>query len=94
MRPLPDEHHGPKACNDANPCPTLRTGVRDLSLAIPLDAQAWAKGQTGLLSRLQSHPLSPLHRDAMEVRARADRRQRDTGHALYDRLQSLGHMGR
>ena len=58
-------------------------------LAAPLDAQARAKVQTGLLSRLQSHPLGALHRDAMEVLARADRRQRDTGHSLYDRLQSL-----
>ena len=28
MRPLHDEHHGTTACNDADPCPTLRTGVR------------------------------------------------------------------
>src|SRR6266704_2491549 len=26
-RPLRDEHNGSKACNDADPCPTLRTGV-------------------------------------------------------------------
>ena len=25
MRPLHDEHHGTKACNDADSCPTLRT---------------------------------------------------------------------
>ena len=25
MRPLPDEYNGSKACNDADPCPTLRT---------------------------------------------------------------------
>ena len=25
MRPLHDEHHGTKACNDTDPCPTLRT---------------------------------------------------------------------
>src|SRR5207249_1548446 len=86
LRPLHDEHHGTKACNDANPCPTLQTGVRDIYLAAPLDAQARAQVQTGLLSRFQSHPLGPLHRDAMEVLARADRRQRDTGHSLYDRL--------
>jgi hypothetical protein len=94
MRPWHEEHHGPKACHDANPCPMLRTGVRDIDRAAPLEAQARAKGHTGLLARLQPHPLGPLPRDAMEVLARADRRQRDTSHALYDRLQSLCHMGR
>jgi hypothetical protein len=27
MRPLHDEHHGTKVCNNADSCPTLRTGV-------------------------------------------------------------------
>ena len=49
MRPLPDEHCCPKACNDADPGPTLRTGVRGIYLTAPLDAQARPKVQTGLL---------------------------------------------
>src|SRR4030095_4934044 len=52
MRPLPDEHHGTTACNDTNSCPTLRTGFHRIYLAAPLDAQARAKVQTGLLPRL------------------------------------------
>ena len=47
MRPLHDEHHGTKVCDDADPCPTLRTGVRDIYLAAPLDAQARAKSALG-----------------------------------------------
>src|SRR2546428_11235393 len=49
MRSLPDEHHNPKACNDADSCPTLRTGVRGIYLAAPLDAEAGTEVQTGLL---------------------------------------------
>src|SRR6266567_9046047 len=94
MRPLHDEHHGTKACNDTDSCPTLRTRVRGIYLAAPLDAQARSKVQTGLLSRLQPHLMGALHRDAMEVLARAERRQRDTGHSLHDRVQSLCQMGR
>ena len=52
-------------------------------------AQVNRVGTRENLQPAQSHPLGPLHRDAMEVLARADRRQRDTGHSLYDRLQSL-----
>ena len=89
MRPLHDEHHGTKACNDADSCPTLRTGVRGLSLAAPLDAQARPKVQPGLLSRLSPHLVGALHRDAMEVFARADRRPGQAGHPRHDRLQSL-----
>src|SRR5215475_14218350 len=70
MRPLHDEHHSTTACNDADSRPTLRTGVRGIYLATPLDAEARAKVQTGLLSCLQPHPLGALHRDAMEVFAR------------------------
>src|SRR5215813_11570061 len=50
MRPLYHEHHGTNACNDADPCATLRAGVRGISLTAPLDAQARAKVQTGLRS--------------------------------------------
>src|SRR6266436_7242958 len=92
MRPLHDEHHGTTACNDTDSCPTLRTGVRGIYLTAPLDAQAGTEVQIGLLPRLQPHLMGALHRDAMEVLARADRRQRDTGHSLYDRLQSLCHI--
>ena len=49
MRLLHDEHYGTKACNDADSCSTLRTGVRSIYLAAPLDAQTWAEVQTGLL---------------------------------------------
>src|SRR4030095_10394146 len=94
MRPLSDEHNNPKACNDADPRATFRTGVHRIYLAAPFHAQARAKVQVGLLSRLQSHLMGPLHRDAMEVLARAARRSRDTSHSLYDRVQSLCEMGR
>ena len=36
MRPLRDEHNGSKACNDADPRPTLRNGVPHISLTTPL----------------------------------------------------------
>src|SRR2546427_9467157 len=94
MRPLHHEHHSTKVCNDADSRPTLRTGVRGIYLAAPLDAQARSKVQTGLLPGLQPHLMGALHRDAMEVLARAERRQRDTGHSLYDCVQSLCQMGR
>src|SRR5262245_28417602 len=55
MRPLHDEHHSPKASNDADSDPTLRTRVRGIYLTAPLDAQAWAQVQTGLSSRLSPH---------------------------------------
>ncbi len=63
MRPLPDEHTGTKACNDADSRPTLRHGVHHISLPAPLDAQAWAEVQTGLSSCLQSHLVGALHGD-------------------------------
>src|SRR5215510_11505876 len=94
MRPLYYEHHGTKACNDADPCATLRAGVRGIYLTAPLDAQAWSEVQTGLLPRLQPHLVGALHRDAMEVFARAARRPGPAGHSLYDCLQSLCPMGR
>ena len=47
MRPLYHEHHGIKACNDANSRPTLRTRVHRIYLATPLDAQAGPEVQTG-----------------------------------------------
>src|SRR5215471_12975365 len=49
IRPLHEEHSCTTACNDADSGPTLRTGVRGISLAAPLHAQAWPKVQTGLL---------------------------------------------
>ena len=55
VRPLPEEYNSPKACNDADACPTLRTGVRGMYLTAPLDAQARSKVHTGLLSRLSPH---------------------------------------
>jgi hypothetical protein len=73
MRPLQDEHHGTTACNDADSCPTLRTGVRGIYLPAPLDAQAGAEVHTGLSWRLQSHLMSPLHGDAVEGPTRAER---------------------
>src|SRR6266446_6255457 len=94
MRSLPDEYNSSKACNDADPCATVRQRVHRISLAAPLDAQARSKVQTGLSPRLSPHLMGALHRDAMEVPARAARRQRDTGHSLYDRVQSLCQMGR
>src|SRR5262249_38594275 len=93
MRSFRDEHNGSTACNDADPCPTLRTGVRGISLPAPLDAQAGTEVQTGLLSRLSPHPVGALYGDAMEVPARAERAQRETGHSRYDRVQSLCQMG-
>jgi hypothetical protein len=49
MRQLHDEHHGTKACNDTDSCPTLRTRVRGIYLTAPLDAQAGTEVQIGLL---------------------------------------------
>ena len=89
MRPLRDEHNGSTACTDADPRPTLRNRVHRIYLAAPLDAQARSKVQTGLLSRLSPHLVGALHGDAMEVRARAERRPGQVSHPLYDRLQSL-----
>src|SRR2546425_6897346 len=64
VRPLPDEYNSPKACNDADACPTLRTGVRGMYLTAPLDAQARSKVQTGLLGILHTnaarHAARPL----------------------------------
>src|SRR6266446_3995542 len=48
MRPSQDEHHGTKACNHADSCPTLRNGIPGIYLTAPLDAQAGAEGQTRL----------------------------------------------
>jgi hypothetical protein len=52
MRSLRDEHNGSKAYNDADPRPTLRTGVHRIYLAAPLDAEAWTEVQIGLSWRL------------------------------------------
>src|SRR5712691_8346353 len=94
MRPLHDEHNSSTACNDTDPCPTLRTGVRGIYLTVPLDAQAGSKVQTGLSSCLQPHLVGPLHGDAMEVLARTDRHARQASYPLHDRLQSLCEVGR
>jgi hypothetical protein len=94
MRPLLDEHYCTTACNAAASGPTLRTGVRGIYLAAPLEAQARSQGQTGLLPGLSSHFAGALPRNAGAVLARADRRSWDTGHSLYDRGQSLCEMGR
>src|SRR5215467_4717266 len=94
MRPLHHEHHSTKVCNDADSRPTLRTGVRGIYLAAPLDAQARARVQTGLLPGLSPHFVGALHRHAVEGLTRADGRSRDTGHSLDDRVQSLYEMGR
>src|SRR5262249_10532998 len=48
MSPLRNEYNGSKACNDADPCPTLRTRVHRISLPAPLDTQAGTKVQTRL----------------------------------------------
>src|SRR6266481_6897385 len=92
MRPLHDEHHGTKACNDADSCPAVRTRVRGIYLPAPLHAQAGTEVQTGLSSRLSSHLMGALHRDAMEELAHTTRRPRQAGYPLYDHLQSLCQM--
>src|SRR5262245_46480945 len=61
MRPLQNEHHGTKACNDADSCPTLRIGVHRIYLAASLDAQARSQVQTGLLPGLSPHLMAPCH---------------------------------
>src|SRR5215831_18375471 len=47
MRPFYHEHHGTKACNDADSCATLRARVRGIYLTAPLDAQAWSEVKLG-----------------------------------------------
>src|SRR5215510_10602602 len=61
MRPLHDEHHSTTACNDTDSCAIVRTGIRGIYLAAPLDAQARSQVQVGLLSRLQSHLAGPVY---------------------------------
>jgi hypothetical protein len=65
----------------------------DLRPCRPLP-QARSQVQTGLLPRLQPHLVGALHRDAVEVFARAARRPGQAGHSLHDRVQSLCQMGR
>src|ERR671922_2137896 len=93
MRPFPDEYNSRKACNDADPCATVRQRVHCIYLAPPLNAQAGAKVQTGLSSGLQSHLVGSLYGDAVEVPACADRLPWAPGYSLYDGLQSLCQMG-
>jgi hypothetical protein len=94
MRPLPEEHSGTRACNDARSCAMVRKRVHRISLAAPLHAQAGAKGPTGRSSGLSSHRGGALHRDAVAGPAQAARHHRDTGDAFPDRLQRLCPMGR
>ena len=47
MRFLPDEYNSSKACNDADPCATVRQRVHRIYLPAPLDAQARAEVQLG-----------------------------------------------
>src|SRR5262245_1487941 len=93
MRPFPDGENSRKACNDADPCPTVRQRVHRVYLAIPLDAQAGPEVQTRLSPRLQSHLMGALHGNAVEVPTCADRLPWETGYSLYDGLQSLCQMG-
>src|SRR5882672_6549306 len=94
MRPFPDEYNSSKACNDADPCTTVRQRVHRLYLAVPLDAQAGAAVHTGLSPGLSPDLVGALHGDAVEVSACANRHVWETGHSLYDHLQSLCQMGR
>jgi hypothetical protein len=82
-----------KACNDADVCPPRCSRVRGMSLAAPLDAQARSKMHIGLLPDFSPHPLGALHRDAVEVFARAARRPGQAGHPRYDRRHSLCDVG-
>jgi hypothetical protein len=43
MRSLRDAQNGSKACNDADPRPTLRNRVHRIYLTAPLDAQTWTE---------------------------------------------------
>jgi hypothetical protein len=65
-----------------------------MSLPAPLDAPAGTEVQLGLLPRLQPHFAGAVYGDAVAMLARADRCSRDTGHSLYNRVQSLCAMGR
>jgi hypothetical protein len=67
MRPSREEHNSPKACNDTDSPPTLRTRVDCIALAAPLQAQAGTAVQTGLSSCLAPDPLGALDRDAMDM---------------------------
>ena len=94
MRRLHNEHHGTKACNDADSCPTLRTRVRGIYLTAPFDAQAGTEVQTGLLPRLQSHFAGALYGDAVEVLARIKHPQNEVEDAVIAQFalrSPLGH---
>src|SRR5262250_3106285 len=93
MRSLRDEPNGSKACNDADSCAIVRTGVRDIYLAAPFAAQARAQVQTGLLPRLEPDLVAPLHRDAVEVPAHPTRCAGQACHSLHDHLSCLCPMG-
>jgi hypothetical protein len=48
MRFLSDEYNGTKACNDADPCATVRQRVHRIYLAAPLGAQVRSEVHPGL----------------------------------------------
>jgi hypothetical protein len=92
-RPWHDERPGTNACNHADSCPTLRTGVHHMYLAAPLEAPARAEVPTGLSWCLASRLVGPLHRDAMAVLADTQRPGGQASPALQQRLPRLGEMG-
>src|SRR5215468_7561763 len=87
MRSLREEPNGSTTCNDADPCPTLRTRVHRLSLTASLDAQTGTQVHTGLSSRLSPHLMAPVYGHAMAVLACPDRCAGPTGHSPHDGLQ-------
>jgi hypothetical protein len=89
LRPLPEEHNSPQACNDTDAHPTLRTRAHRIALAAPLQAQAGTEVHTGLSSYLSPDPLGALDRDAKEVLTHAARHPGEGGHLLYDHDRSL-----
>src|SRR5437762_1674825 len=95
---LHDEHHGTKARNDTDSCPTLRTGVRGIYLAASLDAEARSKVQTRLLpnwlrvldtaelAQIDQRVCQQLHAIPREGRLGGDsfRRDSDWAHVIYE----------
>src|SRR5262245_8459276 len=62
-----EESDTAKACNAADACPMLRTGVGGRYLPAPRDAHARPQMRTGLLARLAPHCVALLSGDALEV---------------------------
>ena len=88
MRPIHHARSASKTSNDADSCPTLRLGVRAISLAAPLDAQAGTQVQTGLSLCLQPHLGAAVHGDVMEGLTRAERRPGQAGYPLHNGLDA------